>query len=67
MPNVKITSVNTITEVTEWLRQAAQCVDNAGVPEPYGKVAFAKAVDLLAAKRLEVEPTDMERLGIGLG
>ena len=64
---MKVIPVNTITEVTEWLAQAAQCVDDAGTPEPYGKVAFAKAVDLLAAKRLEVHPTDAERLGIGLG
>jgi hypothetical protein len=67
MPEIRIVAVNTEKEVTEWLALAQQCVDNAPIREQLEEIAFSKAVDLLAAKRMDIEPTAADRLGVNFG
>lgn len=56
---------NTADEVQEWIEEALRIVGDVDVTDELRPIAFAKAVDLLAAKQIQYEA--VQPLGVGLG
>lgn len=60
LPKIVISQVNTPEEIVGWLQLAQSLVEAANIRRELQEVALSKAIDLLAAKKAEVENTILD-------